>query len=428
MKRTRSSRIPSRARRPRGAASPIVLGVLTAGLLVAAAPRAEVVELGPDERADFGMKSMGAPLASLFTGTGYWYDKRRIEVETSPPGALLDLFYVRANFQKGYQQTTAPATIVLPPRVEAGPRDSITIRAFLEGHKIQDVVMKANDTDDKVVIDLAPLPNRLDGVSHTYLAGRSVLSLLTRQTPSVRLQEREGGVTVVLNETALSPEATASIASISSPLIASIGAQQLGEDLMLRVEWTPEAKSPKPEIRSRTGEDPGRGLHVFSLDLSRPGAATVADAGGGSRAAAIDAIARIGAGDVSGCALVFDEALREQLDPAALARALAPKGSFTDPVLRATMRRLGEVSPGGQVAALDGGRFQPAVPLELEAAMSQASTVKGYLAALRAFARNSDPTGWQAALRGLVAPELAEADFERAVASADTSEKSCRGR
>jgi len=396
--------------------------------LAASSARAEVVELGPDERADFGLKSMGAPLASMFTGPGYWYDKRRIEVETSPPGAMLDLFYVRANFQKGYQQTTAPATLVLPPRVEAGPRDSVTIRAFLEGHKIQDVVLKANSAQDKVVIDLSPLPNRLDGVSHTYLAGRSVLSLLTKQTPSVRLQEREGGVTIVLNETANSPEALASIESISSPLIASISAQQLGEDLMLRVEWTPEAKSPKPELRSRTGEDPARGLHVFSLDLSKAGAGGLADSGGGSRAAAIDAIARIGAGDVSGCALAFDEALREQLDPSALARALAPKGSFTDPILRATMRRLGEVSPGGQVAALDGGRFQPAVPLELEAALGQAATVKGYLAALRAFARNTDSGAWQSTLRGLIAPELSEADFDRAIASAESSERACRGR
>lgn len=396
-------------------------------LAFAAAARADVVELGPDERADVGLKSVGAPLASLFTGTAYWYDKRRIEVETSPPGAVLDLFYVRANFQKSYQQTTAPATIVLPPRVEAGPRDSITIRAFLEGHKVQDVVMKADAVDEKVVIDLAPLPNRLEGVSHTYLAGRSVLSLLTKQTPSVRLQEREGGITIVLNETASSPEAAASLAGISSPLIASIGAQQLGEDLMLRVEWTPAASAQKPEIRSRTGDDPGRGLHVYAFDLSKPGSAAVAEPGG-SRAEWIDAIARIHAADVSGCALAFDDTLREQLDPAALARALAPKGSFTDPVLRAVMRRLGEVSPGGQVAALDGDRFQPAIPLELEAAFGQASTVKGYLAALRAFARNSDGTTWLLTLRGLVAPELGEAEFERAVASAEASEKGCRGR
>jgi len=396
--------------------------------LTAIAARAEVVELGPDERADFGLKSVGAPLASMFTGPGYWYDKRRIEIETAPPGATLDLFYVRANFQKGYQQTTAPATLVLPPRVQAGPRDSVTIRAFLDGHKIQDVVLKANSTDDKILIDLTPLPNRLDGVSHTYLAGRSVLSLLTKQAPSVRVQEREGGITIVLNETAGSPAATASLQGISSPTIDSIASQQLGEDLMLRVEWTPEAKAAKPELRSRTGEDPARGLHVFSLDLSRPDAAAASGAGAGSRAAAIDAVARIGPGDVSGCALAFDDALRAELDPSALARALAPKGRFTDPILRAAMRRLGELSPGGQIAALDGGRFQPAVPLELEAALGQAATVKGYLAALRAFARHTDGAAWQGTLRGLIAPELAEVDFERALASAESSEQDCRGR
>jgi hypothetical protein len=42
---------------------------------------------------------------------------------------------------------------------------------------------------------------------------------------------------------------------------------------------------------------------------------------------------------VSGCAARFDESLRESLEPAALARALAPRGSFTDPYLRTAMKR-----------------------------------------------------------------------------------------
>ncbi|HVP31114.1 MAG TPA: hypothetical protein VMW35_18345 [Myxococcota bacterium] len=392
-----------------------------AWMAVSVDARAETIELAPHGRADFGLKSVGAPFASLVTGPGYWYDKRKIEVDTSPPGAALDLFYVRANFQKRYEQTTAPATVVLPSRVDAGPRDSITIRAYLEGHKIQDVTLPATSAGQKIMIDLSPLPNRLDGVSHTYLAGRSELSLLTKQVPSVRLQEREGGITVVLNETASSPEATAAMQGIASPLIASISGQQLGEDLLLRIEWTAQAKASKPEIRSRTGDDPGRGLHVFSLDVS--GGAT-----GGTREAAIAAIARIGPADVGGCALVFDAALRDALDPEGLARALAPKGSFTDPILRATMRRLGEVSPGGQVASADGARYQPAVPLELEAALGEAASVKGYLAALRAFARDIDGDQWRSTFHGLVAPELGEPEFDAALAAAEAREKACRGR
>ena len=37
-----------------------------------------------------------------------------------------------------------------------------------------------------------------------------------------------------------------------------------------------------------------------------------------------------------------------------LSRALTPRGAFTDPYLRAAMRRLGEVSPGGVITL--GGR------------------------------------------------------------------------
>jgi hypothetical protein len=58
----------------------------------------ERVELIPDEKAGWSPSH----LFSFMRG-GY-YSNRTLHVETSPPGAKLDLFYVRASFQKRYEQ------------------------------------------------------------------------------------------------------------------------------------------------------------------------------------------------------------------------------------------------------------------------------------------------------------------------------------
>jgi len=401
-----------------------LLAALLAGSLATPAPaRAEsaVVELVPEDRASWGLRNVFAPFSMVFLGPGYWYGERTLRVETSPPGAELDLFYVRANFQKRYEQSAAPVTIRLPSRIEAGPRDAVTVRAFLEGYRIEDVSVKVGSREEDVVIELEPLANTLKAVAHTTFAGRTTLSLFTAQVPQVRVQDRQGGYTVVLNQTAKSPEAVATLQSVKSTVIEKVDAQQLGEDLMVRIDLTPEAAAQKLELRSRAGQDPARGLHEYAIDLVRPGS-------GLSPERAQAALARVDTRDVSGCALVFDEALRANLDAEQLARALAPRGGFTEPYLRAAMKRLGELSPGGVVTMLDGSRWNPSVPLELSAAASQASLARGYLSLLRAFARNLDGAGETSeTLRGLVAPELDPAAFGAALRGASAREKSCRG-
>ena len=75
--------------------------LLLAGLLLAGAARAETIELIPDKRASWGPTNLFAPITGLFLGgPGYWYRQREIAIDTTPPGAVLDLFYVRRNFQK----------------------------------------------------------------------------------------------------------------------------------------------------------------------------------------------------------------------------------------------------------------------------------------------------------------------------------------
>ena len=145
-------------------------------VLLASAGSASVrtVELIPEEPASFR-------LARVFSWLrpSHNFSERTITVETTPPGAKLDLFYVRANFQKRYEQSEAPARVVLPRRYEAGPRDAVTIRAYLEGYRQREVSIRVSSKQDRLLLELDPLPNQLVGVSHIYFAGRTALSFLT---------------------------------------------------------------------------------------------------------------------------------------------------------------------------------------------------------------------------------------------------------
>jgi hypothetical protein len=83
-----------------------------------------VVELVPQEPPKWSPTNLFAPITGFFLGgPGYWYGERTVEVETTPPGAILDLFYVRRNFQKRYEQTDAPARD-LPAAHQASDRNA----------------------------------------------------------------------------------------------------------------------------------------------------------------------------------------------------------------------------------------------------------------------------------------------------------------
>jgi hypothetical protein len=391
-------------------------------LLPLPAAAGEVIELIPEERASFNSSNVFAPVTGLFMGgPGYWYATRQIEVETVPPGAVLDLFYVRASFQKAYEQAESPVTILLPSRVEAGKRDSVTIRALLDGFRQQEVRVKMRSRQSKVVIELSPLPNVLLAVSHTYFAGRGSLAFLTKEPLNFRVQKGGGVFSVVLTETGADEAAQAAIEGASSPLLRSLQAQQLGEDLVVRVAVTESAAGDKVDIRSRQAFDAVRDVHIFALDF------VPADGGAEAVQRAKAALVRVRTEDVTGCALAYGSALREQLEAADLSRALAPNGSFTDPYLREAMKRLGQLSPDGVITLTDGSRFHAEAPIELMAAASQSAEVIGYLAMLRSFvAELEPPESRHQTLRGLIAPELAAARFEAITAAAESREEICR--
>jgi hypothetical protein len=395
---------------------------LALGSAARGGPEAETVELLPTEREGWSFTNLFAPVTGLFLGgPGYWYESRRIEIETTPPGALLDLFYVRRNFQKAFEQAEAPVTVLLPSRIEAGPRDALVVRAVLDGYRHQEQKVLVRSRETRIEIQLAPVPNTLVAFSHAGLAGRATLEFLTSEPIVFRLQQGPAGPALILPQTAALPGARATLEGVRGELVASLVPQQLGEDLVVRIGLADEAKAGGYDLRSRQGADPVRGVHVFALDLVPP------DGGVESVERIRAALARIAASDVAGCAADFDAALRSELDPEQLARALAPRGAFTDPPLRAALRRLGEVSPGGAIELTDGTRYRSAVPLELAAAASQPAQAKGYLALLRRLVAELEaPSHRREALRGLVAPELAPAAFDAAVDAADARERACR--
>lgn len=387
---------------------------------VALPTRAGVVDLAPHGESWWGVRDLLAPFASIFVGPMYYYGKRELKIDTVPPAGTLDLFYIRASFQKRYERTSAPATVILPRRIDASPRDVVMIRASLEGYREQERTIQIASRDDKVQINFEPLPNTLRAVAHTYLADRASLTFLTDEVLNIRIQKDAAeGYTVFLNATAKAPGVDEALQSLQSAWIDSLRSQQLGEDLLIRIKLSEAAKKAKLELRSRQAHDPYRDIQTYTLDLVAP-----------NTQAAISAIKtallNVTQNDVIDCAFAFEDGLREGLTLDALNRALAPRGEFTDPYLQAAMKRLGEVSPGKVIATQDGSQLNPDHVLELTLAMSQPAQARGYLAFLRSFSRHLEgQSGWRSTFRGLIAPEIGTSTFNEILDRAMARERSC---
>jgi hypothetical protein len=348
------------------------------------------------------------------------YSAREIVIHTTPAGGYLDLFYVRSGFQKRFEQAESPLTVLLPSRLETGSRDSLTIRAFAEGYRQKSITFGLNQKIEDLVLNLVPLPNRLDHVSSRYFAGRTTISFLTAEALTFRLQEASDGYGIILTETAISEDARLSVSEIESPLIENSYSQQLGEDLMVKLVLG--ENSPILEVRSKQAYDAPRDFHVFGVSLVPSGSDS------DRVEAAMNALARLTEADVSGCALIFDSVLRDELDPGSLARALRPNGSFTDPYLRAAMRRMGDLSVDNSVEFVDGTKLRPESPIELEMAMSNSGGARGFLVLLRSFVAGLEVERRERveSLRSLLAPELRLEEFTKFLSRAQAQEEECR--
>ncbi len=91
------------------------------------------------------------------------------------------------------------------------------------------------------------------------------------------------------------------------------------------------------------------------------------------------------------------------------------------------MRRLGEVSPNGGVVDFGAGiAYRPTVPIELEAALSQAADARGFIGLLWQFVVELEKAPHRReTFRSLVAPEMDSPSFEVILDKAEESRQSC---
>jgi hypothetical protein len=120
--------------------------------------------------------------------------------------------------------------------------------------------VRVRSRENKVHIELEPLANALVAMRHTGFAGRTTLDFVTKEALTFRLQEASDGFTVVLTSTGKAPGSEGTLEGVQSSVLESVKAQQLGEDLVVRVALTDEARARKFETRSRQAFDPVRGL------------------------------------------------------------------------------------------------------------------------------------------------------------------------
>lgn len=379
----------------------------------------DVLDFQPAAPPGFSMRDVFAPITGLFLGgPSYWYDERELVIDSTPSGAIVELFYIRSNFQKMYERAETPVTVILPPRIRSLARDALRIRAIVPGHRQMEIVRKIHTRDTEIIFNFDPLPNQLTSVAHRYFSGRGSLTFLTKELLSPRLQQQDESFAIFMAETGMAEGVQEALGTIENSLIAESSGQQLGEDLAVRFTMRP-GMGERVDFRSRQAYDAAREVHIFAIDL------VPVDGGADSVQRALAALPKLRASHITGCALDFDERLRSQLDAGSLSRALEPRGEFTDRYVRAAMRRLGEVSPDGVVRFQDGSAYRPAVPIELDASLSQAGAARGFLALLRTFSILLDGEHGDEALRSLVAPELDVHAFGEVLDKAKETERKC---
>jgi hypothetical protein len=369
-----------------------------------------VVELIPKERAAWTPKNVLVGVSGVFGGWNYWYDSRKIQIETSPADAELGLYYLRQNFQVAFERSHAPALVQLPPRADMTKKDNVRFHATANGYLSQDVSFDAKEVPDHVTISLKALPNSLVFLGETSFAGRTTLTLRTTEQPEMRVSKsaRLDGFQIALSKTALKLEGKVGAGGGN---VRSLDATQLGEDAIVRIETA----RPDVEVRSKQSFDPVRSQHVSVFELVPAGSRAPSDA---------EIRARVEQAPFAPgpCDERFADALREKLGEAALADAFRPSGELSDLYRREAMLRLGRFD-SGTVHTTRGEALRTGSSLELALALQSAANVKGYLAILDALAR-TEPSP-EDALRSLIAPELSPAEFAPVYAAAQAARAGC---
>lgn len=387
--------------------------LLVLGEAGAASQVPEEVRLVPESVPRWGLRNITAAVSSLFGARDYWYGENVTLLETAPAAAGVDLFYVRANFQKMFVRAQSPVRVTLPSRISATSRDAVIIRVTAPGFRTREESYKIGKAPDVLVMALEPVPNALVALSHAHISGRTTLTLRTTEKPEFRVMRSRGaeGFSLVLAETATRIEDTP---LPSGGLVRELGMTQLGEDLVVKVE----TYSPDVEVRSKEGYDAIREEHLFILDLSGPGFLPP------SPERIRRDIARGAFALNEPCHERFEIALRKALDPADIARGGRSTGTLAQLYRREAMLALGRLDRG-RVRTVEGVPFRTGSPVELELALQNAAVVEGYLALLGSYARTQENPA--TVLRSLLVPDMAPAVFAPIYQSADAVWKGCRG-
>jgi hypothetical protein len=192
---------------------------------------------------------------------------RLIEIETTPPGASLDLFYLRANRQERLEHAQSPAHVRLPARIAAQSRDAVVVRAQLDGYEVGEMQFRARDRVDRIALDLAPAANQLDGVALRYLDGRGSIEFRTRGKLVFRTQRSERGFRIALLETGAARPPDQLLAGSARPLVAGLEFTQVGRDLYVSAALTDRGRTAADSLRFHESLDRVHGWHVLTVEL-----------------------------------------------------------------------------------------------------------------------------------------------------------------
>lgn len=382
-----------------------------AAVCVEVPPDVEQIDLYPPEQVMWGPRNLIAGMTSVLGLWGYWYRPKHVLIETVPADAHVSLYYIRGNFQKRFERVHAPIVVDLPSRINSSSADTFRYRVAKDGFLVVEDRFPVHDVPDKLLIELAPLPNSLVFVGQTHLADRTTLTLRTTEEPQVRMAKGSNAkdFTIALSETANKLEETP---DLKAGFLAGVELQQLGEDLLLRVATTREGL----EVRSRSSRDPVRREFVITLDLIPPGTRMIT---AGDISQELAAVPFTGA---SRCDARFEAVLRERLDRSVTTRAFRSSAPVIEYYQKESMRKLGRLDTG-RVHGISGETYRIGSPIEFEMAMQSAPEIRGYLGLLGVVARRQDDPA--TFLRSLLAPDMSQADFEAIYQAANRAYAAC---
>ena len=263
-----------------------------------------------------------------------------------------------------------------------------------------------------------PDPSPAGGVSirSRFLAGRGSLEILAPAGRAPAL--RRDGDRLVVTLHGVVPEEAVRGKALANPFVASLAIEPVRGGSAIAIVLT---EPDRTETSARTLE--GAGGHRLLIAFADVATAT----GREDRIRA--AFAGIGPEALSPCELVSERMLRAQIGAPHLTRALTPDGGPYDALVTGGLDRLAELSPFGTLH-LEGPGGGEAIPLAdpetTRRARARAGEVRGLVLLLRVGIERLEPDGLgDAALRGLLAPDLSADRFGTVLRNADDAAGLC---